>query len=52
MRDALYLVSKGVPYDVAMRLSPARRLAFVVTFGELDGGAYDWKRGAWKDVDA
>lgn len=35
-------MDRGVPYDVAMHMSPARRLAFLVNFGELDGGKFDW----------
>ena len=50
--DALYLVSKGVPYDVAMNLPAARRLAFAVIFGEMSGGKFDWKRLRWEDRDA
>jgi hypothetical protein len=52
LRDALYLVSKGVPYGKAMRMSPARRLAYVVIFGELEGGKWDQARGRWEERDA
>lgn len=31
-----------------MRMSPARRLAFIVILGELDGGKFDWKRLRWQ----
>lgn len=41
-------MSKGVPYDVAMSMSPARRLAFIVLIGEAEGGHYDWRRMAWE----
>ena len=45
----LFLVKNGVPYDVAMRLSPTRRVAYVVAIGELAGGAFDWRTMSWKD---
>lgn len=42
------LVRVGVPWDVAWRMSPARRLACIVIAGELDGGEFDWDRLEWK----
>jgi hypothetical protein len=38
-----------VPYDIAMRMSEARRIAFSVTFGELDGGKWSWDSLAWEE---
>ena len=49
LRDALALVKNGIPYDKAMKLSPARRLAFCIIFGELDGGKWNWDRMGWDD---
>jgi hypothetical protein len=48
LADALYLVRRGVPYDVAMHLSPAQRLAFIVLMGEAEGGRFDWERMGWE----
>jgi len=45
----LYLVRCGVPYDIAYGLDEAERMAYVVTFGTLDGLRFDWKRLAWED---
>jgi hypothetical protein len=45
--DTLYLITKGIPYDTAMRLSPAKRLAMCIMLGELDGGTWDWDLMAW-----
>jgi hypothetical protein len=47
--DCLYLVNRGVPYDVAFALGPAERMAYVVVFGTLEGGSYDWKQLRWRD---
>jgi hypothetical protein len=30
-----------------MKLSRARRLAYVVILGELEGGVWDWRRGTF-----
>jgi hypothetical protein len=43
----LFLVQCGVPYEVALRLEEAERLAYVVLFGELRGYRFDWRRLAW-----
>jgi hypothetical protein len=42
-------VKNGVPYEVAAALSPARRLAYVVIAGELDGGEFDWDGLRWRE---
>ncbi len=47
LKEALALVSRGVPYEVAMRMSLQRRLAFNVIFGELDGRDFDWRALRW-----
>jgi hypothetical protein len=44
--DALYLVSRGVPYEIAMRLSPRRRTAFVAIMGQFQG--QKWNAGAMR----
>jgi hypothetical protein len=46
----LYLVKCGVPYEVALALDEAERLAFVVVLGELDGLRFDWRRLRWDDA--
>ena len=45
--DSLYLVHHGVPFDVAFSLSQAERLHWVVVFGTIRGGSYDWATGRW-----
>ncbi len=46
----MYLVSKGVPYKTAMHMSPARRMAHVVTFASFDGRRWNWTTHAWEDA--
>lgn len=41
MRDALWLVRNGVPFDVAFDMSDARRSAFSIIFSEFEGSEFD-----------
>jgi len=44
-------VKNGVPYDAALKMSEARRIAFAVTFGQMDSGKrWNWMRGVWEEV--
>ncbi|MBV1829723.1 hypothetical protein HNW77_01375 [Komagataeibacter sp. AV436] len=45
------LVGHGVPWDVAMSMPRVRRMAFLVAFGELAGGRYDWSTQQWEYPD-
>lgn len=49
MQTALWLVKNGVPYDIAMTLDDAERLAYAVIFGQFEGSVFDWTRGQWKE---
>lgn len=48
MRQALWLVKNGVPYDVAFSLPAEERVAYMIIFGELEGGKFDWARMDWE----
>ena len=48
LRDSLYLVKHGVPFDVAFSLDGAERLAWVVTLGELEGRRWSHGAGEWQ----
>jgi len=37
-----------VPWDVAHSLDAGKRLAYVIFYGELDGGIWDWDQMRWK----
>lgn len=47
--DCLYLVTRGVPYDVAFGLEAAERMAYVVVVGTLAGLKFDWQSLQWSD---
>ena len=38
MREALYLVSKGVPFDVAFELDGTLRASWCIIYGEIESG--------------
>lgn len=42
-------MKNNVPWDVAHSLPPARRRAYCVYYGILDGGEYDFDRLQWKE---
>jgi len=45
----LLLLDAGVPWDVAIGMSPTRRMAFRVARGELNGRPFDWNTKRFKD---
>jgi hypothetical protein len=45
----LYLVSKGVPFDVAFSLEPHERMAYCVILGEQAGGSFNWSVMRWDE---
>ena len=47
--DCLYLVSCGVPYEVAFGLDEAERIAHVVVFGTMAGLSFDWQSLRWNE---
>ncbi len=48
LRNCLYLVKNGVPFDVAFSLKPHEATAWVIIFGEIDGSFFDWNAMQWK----
>lgn len=49
LRDGLFLVRNGVPFDVAFSLEGEERRAWVIVLGELDGLVWDYGAGRWDD---
>jgi hypothetical protein len=48
--DGLFLVTNGVPFDVAFSLDDDERLAWVVAVGRLKGREYNWHTRQWEPV--
>lgn len=43
LHQSLYLVKCGVPYELAMEMDDAERLAHAVIFAEFEGSGFDWQ---------
>ena len=50
MRECLWLIKNGIPYDVAFGLSDERRTAWAIVFSEFEGGKFDWLNWQWKET--
>ena len=42
MRECLWLVSQGVPFDVAFELDPMKRAAYSIIFSEIQGARFNF----------
>ena len=49
IRECLWLVHNGVPFDTAFALSDITRTAFTIMFSEMNGNAFDWDRMTFKE---
>ena len=48
----LFLIKRGVPWEVAINLPPHESLAFCVIFGEQEGGKFNWSALKWEQPKA
>lgn len=48
--EACYLIKNGIPFDVAFSLSPAKRIAFAIKFGQLDGNKFNFDTMRWEET--
>lgn len=48
LRDALFLVRNGVPFDIAFSLDDFDRKVWVIAIGELEGWVWDYGRNCWE----
>lgn len=49
LRECLYLVKNGVPFDVAFSLDRIDRAAWAIHFAEMDGAEFDTNTMRLKD---
>ncbi len=42
MRECLWLVKNGIPFDVAFRLDENTRTAWSIVFSEQSGATFNW----------
>ncbi|MBV8656623.1 MAG: hypothetical protein JO142_02250 [Burkholderiales bacterium] len=44
MREALWLVKNGIPFDVAFGLDDMTRAAWCIVFSEMEGSKFNWDK--------
>lgn len=49
MRECLWLVKNGIPFDVAFSLSDTHRAAWCIVFSELGGRKFNWTSMAFEE---
>lgn len=49
VREALWLVKNGIPFDVAFALGDIERAAFAIIFSEQEGAEFDFNTMRFKD---
>ena len=42
LREALWLVKNGVPFDVAFSLDDVTRAAWSIVFSQMEGHKFNW----------
>jgi hypothetical protein len=43
----LYLISKGIPFDIAASLDTKELMAFYIILGEQAGGQWEYENWRW-----
>lgn len=49
MRECLWLVCNGIPFDVAFSLPDLERTAFSIVFSEFEGNEFDFNAMSFKE---
>ena len=49
MRECLWLVKNGVPFDVAFQLDDVTRAGFSIIFSEMEGAKFDFNMMQFKE---
>lgn len=49
IREALFLVRNGVPFDVAFQLDDAMRAGWCIVFSEMDGATFDTRSMTFRE---
>ena len=44
VRECLWLVKNGIPFDVAFGVDDITRTAWSIAFSEMEGHHFDWSR--------
>ena len=49
MKECLWLVKNGVPFDVAFALDDVTRAAWSIIYSEMEGAEFDWNTMRFKE---
>lgn len=49
MRECLWLIKNGIPFDVAFLLDDRTRTAWAIIFSEMAGNKFNWDRMEFED---
>lgn len=49
MREALWLVKNGVPFDVAFEVDDVTRAGWCIIFSEMEGQTFDFNTMSFRD---
>lgn len=49
MRECLWLIKHGIPFDVAFGLDEIMRTAWCIVFSEMEGAKFDWNAMRFAD---
>jgi hypothetical protein len=49
VRESLWLVRNGIPFDVAFQLDDLTRTAWCIVFSEMEGNEFDWNTMQFKE---
>jgi hypothetical protein len=49
MKECLWLVRSGIPFDVAFSLDDVTRAAWCITFSEFEGNRFNWSTMEFDD---
>jgi hypothetical protein len=49
VRESLWLVKGGIPFDLAFSLDEVTRAAFCIVLSEMEGSKFDWHRMDFED---
>jgi hypothetical protein len=48
MRECLWLVKNGIPFDVAFSLDDVTRAAWCIVYSEMEGNQFNWDTMTWE----
>lgn len=52
MRECVALIKFGISEERAYTMDQGERIAYLVMFGEMEGGKFNWESMAWVRADA